>query len=245
MAKLAKKSKKLDQYDLAFKQTSLTGRAGETIRRVHPALIKIIMPDAVCGPWVPDEVLFGPDATAAVTSAIEAAQSKEAAEQRFAVRGAWHEWGECWKLLNKPMDHSDSSLHFRDVWAARAEEVQVATKLFVTKHIAAVGMTEGLYLHILHRHVADQIRRRGDLRVRQSQGLEHCHKIRKTIGVQATNRKPGQRLETMLTHTQVLAYLRRLQSESFYASEHARNKGSKLRRLAAKIERVNATMPRL
>ena len=131
------------------------------------------------------------------------------------------------------------------MWAARAKEVQEQMKKFVQAHIAAVGVTQGLYIHILHAHTHEQIAARGDLRVRQSQGLEHCHKVRKRIGCEATNRKPGERLTTMLGHVHIKAYLARLQSQSFFASDHEKKKAAKIRRLHAKIARVQASMPTL
>ena len=214
--KLAKKSKKLDQYDLSFKSSSFTGRGGEIIHRIRNPLIKIVMPDFECGPWVEDAILFGPDVAArdaAVKESTRAAKNGTAAKQRFALRIVWQAWGECWALLNKDMDDTDTP-DYEQVWAARAEETRLAMEDFVRKHVACMGITEGLYLHILHAHAHTQIKKWGSLKLRQSQGLEHCHKIRKRIGCEATNRKPGERLGTMLSHVQVSAYVDRLASQS-------------------------------
>jgi hypothetical protein len=60
--------------------------------------------------------------------------------------------------------------------------------------MAGVGVTQGLYLHIVHAHMPDEIEKWANLRKRQSQDLEHCHKIRKCWGCDATNRRPGQRM---------------------------------------------------
>ena len=243
--KLAKKSKKLDQYDLSFKSSSFTGRGGEIIHRIRDKLIIIVMPDTVCGPWMADDVLFGPDAAAvelAVKASIAAAPNTEAARQRFALRRVWHAWGECWALLNKDMDDDDQTT-YKQVWAVRAEEVRLAMEDFVRKHKVCMGVTEGLYLHILHAHAHEQIIKWGSLKVRQSQGLEHCHKIRKRIGCEATNRKPGQRLGTMMAHVHIKAWVDRLASQSFHASVHEQKKRSKLKRMMAKLARVEASMP--
>ena len=214
-------------------------------------MIKIVMPDSACGTWVPDEVLFGDEdkskaaQAAAIAAAFAAGKGENCAMQRFAVRIAWHQWEVCWQLLNKPMEYPPDScppyLLVQQIWDARALEVAAATSTFVTAHKAAIGSTEGLYLHMLHAHAAKQVRRWGDLRVRQSQGLEHSHANRKKTGLNATNRKRDQRLKTMLTFKHVLAALTRLDSVDFHANNHEKSKMQLMQRAHAKIERMMAT----
>ena len=79
------------------------------------------------------------------------------------------------------MDYSDTTKTHREVWAERADEVELLAHEYVKGWVASVGKTQGLYLHILLRHIPEEIRKWGDLRVRSSQGLEHCHKNRKRI----------------------------------------------------------------
>ena len=174
------------------------------------------MPDSECGPWIAKEVLFGEPAASAhaQADANKQARNEEAALRRIRVRFAWEAWGDCWVLLNAPLLYPDDDTvqHVRNT---RADEVEAMTADFVRKHVAAVGTTEGLYLHILHAHAHEQVRKWGDLRVRQTQGLEHCHKNRKQVGLNGTNRKKGQRIETMLTHKHVLAKIEREHSAGF------------------------------
>ena len=129
------------------------------------------------------------------------------------------------------MDYSDTTKTHREVWAERADEVELLAHEYVKGWVASVGKTQGLYLHILLRHIPEEIRKWGDLRVRSSQGLEHCHKNRKRIGLEATNRRKGQRLLTMMVHVTVLAHVRQQLGENQYATEHAKKKATKLRHL--------------
>jgi hypothetical protein len=71
----------------------------------------------------------------------------------------------------------------------RADEVQVLADRYRVAWCRAVGSTAGLYVHIMHEHLADQIRVVGDLRPYQSQGLEHLHSFRKLIARHLTNRQ--------------------------------------------------------
>jgi hypothetical protein len=96
------------------------------------------------------------------------------------------------------------------LWAARGLEVKAAGKVFVDAHVAACGATQGLYLHHAHCHVWVFVTIYGDLRLRQTQGLEHCHKIRKRNGCEATNRKKGERLEQLMKIRIVSDYLTRM-----------------------------------
>ena len=114
--------------------------------------------------------------------------------------------------------------------------------------MTAVGATQGLYLHVLVKHVPDQIRMFGDLNTRQTQGLEHCHYCRKQVGLHATNRKPGQRLATMLAFS-LLKRSAMIQDETLmcagkeellrhYKAEHAQ-------RCLSKLQRTDATLTKL
>ena len=94
-----------------------------------------------------------------------------------------------------------------------------------------------MYLHLLVAHFPSQIRMYGDMRVRQTQGLEHCHAIRKEIGRKATNRKKGQRLLTMLTHHVVRCTVRHQRSKHDRKLQDTRNKSHKLTRGLAKAKR--------
>lgn len=144
------------------------------------------------------------------------------------------------------MDYSDTTKTHREVWAERADEVELLAHEYVKGWVASVqGKTQGLYLHILPRHIPEEIRKWGDLRVRSSQGLEHCHKNRKRIGLEATNRRKGQRLLTMMVHVTVLAHVRQQLGENQYATEHAKKKATKLRHLQAKVERLEKKLAQL
>jgi hypothetical protein len=215
--------------------------------------------------------LFGEKEASAFAQreATKRAPNKEAALRRFRVRFAWQAWGTCWGLLNKPLEYPDIA-SVQDVRDARANEVKAATATFVKAHVAAVGVTEGLYLHILHAHAHQQVAKWGDLRVRQSQvsvcvivcvialvcvhlyvcscmsqGLEHCHKLRKQVGLNGTNRKQGQRLETMLAHKHVLAQIERTMSAGLHAALHTHKKNKQMKRMHAKVERGHALMVKL
>ena len=57
------------------------------------------------------------------------------------------------------------------------------------------------------------------------------------VGLNATNRKKGQRLKTMLTFKHVLAAIARTDSVDFHANRHEKAKMYMLQRAVAKIER--------
>ena len=194
------------------------------------------MPDSICGPWVHDEFLFGSTADDVKNGAEEKAANKIAAKQRHAVREAWYAWAVCWKLLNDKLTRPPG-ITIREVRNVRAVLFKAAADAFIRAHVAAVGTTEGLYLHILHAHVPDQIRKWGDLRLRQTQGLEHAHKIRKQIGLNASNRKPGQRIKTMMKHKTVWAAILRSEKEDYHAAVAAVKTRALLKRMHRKIMR--------
>jgi hypothetical protein len=96
----------------------------------------------------------------------------------------WTAYRAVWRLLNNDLDSTNPAAR-----AERADAVQVEADKFLDAWVRVVGKTQGLYIHYLHAHMADWVRELGDLRPYQSQGLEHCHSIRKMIARQLTNRK--------------------------------------------------------
>ena len=192
------------------------------------------MPNSSCGPWLADDVVFGANSGPVLREAESKASDYEAAKRRHHVRQAWYAWGVCWALLNKALVYTDERKQ-EDVRRERAELFKISVDAFVRAHVAAVGTTEGLYMHILHAHVPDQIIRWGDLRVRQTQGLEHAHKIRKQVGLNASNRKPGQRIKTMMQHKSVWAAILRSEKEDWHVVVAAAKKRALSRRLHRKI----------
>ena len=107
-------------------------------------------------------------------NACGTAWNEEASKQRDRVRRAWYRWELTWKKLNAPIDYSDTTKTHREVWAERADEVELLAHEYVKGWVASVGKTQGLYLHILLRHIPEEIRKWGDLRVRLSQGLHRA-----------------------------------------------------------------------
>ena len=194
------------------------------------------MPNSSCGPWLADDVVFGANSGEALRAAEAKASDYEAAQRRHHVRKAWYAWGVCWALLNKPLVYTDERKN-EDVREERAELFKKSADAFVRAHVAAVGTTEGLYMHILHAHVPDQIRRWGDLRPRQTQGLKHAHKIRKQVGLNASNRKKGQRIHTMMKHKSVWAAILRSEKEDYHVVVAAAKKRALLLRMHRKINK--------
>jgi hypothetical protein len=96
----------------------------------------------------------------------------------------WNVWRDLWRLLNNKVDSDDAGARNE-----RADEVQVLADKYRIAWCRAVGSTSGLYVHIMHEHLADQVRAVGDLRPYQSQGLEHLHSFRKLIARHLTNRQ--------------------------------------------------------
>jgi hypothetical protein len=96
----------------------------------------------------------------------------------------WDAWRELWRLLNNRVDSDNAEAR-----NTRADEVQVLADRYRVAWVRAVGSTAGLYVHIMHEHLADQVRAVGDLRPYQSQGLEHLHSFRKLIARHLTNRQ--------------------------------------------------------
>ena len=194
------------------------------------------MPNSICGPWLADELVFGANSGEARRGAESKAADPEAARRRHHTRQAWHAWGVCWALLNEPLVYTDDCKN-EDVREERAALFKVSVDAFVRAHVAAAGTTEGLYMHILHAHVPDQIRRWGDLRPRQTQGLEHAHKIRKQVGLNASNRKQGQRILTMLRHKSLWAAILRAEKEDYHVVVAAAKKRALMLRVHRKISK--------
>ena len=230
-------AKKVDKMNMEYTSFSFVGRDSEILTGAHTDLLKIIYPEAMTGPWLSESVAHGDDdASIAARSRAEAkSRNEEAHRQLLRARRAWHAWIKLFKVW-------DSDLTAGSTWSSRADEVKRLADIFAEKHVAACGATEGLYLHLIPAHVPDQIRKWGDMRRRESQGLEHCHSIRKTIGKMCSNKKKSQRMQTILTHVTIIDSLLREES-SRISSLHEKRKAAKLKRHYAKVKRLLATMP--
>jgi hypothetical protein len=106
-------------------------------------------------------------------------------ERVDAIKQAWTHWSEVvWPLINRlDMPRKEKAAQLR----------QEASKLLPLIRKAAANTTEHLYPHLLF-HLADQIERSEvDPYFKQTQGLEHRHKLRKKIHLLNTNfKKPGE-----------------------------------------------------
>jgi hypothetical protein len=201
--------KEVSNYDERLKNSGLGGKDAEFMMNARTPILQLMFPEDVCGHWIPDNVLFqSPEAFDVFYDAAERQDvfSCVAMQKSYNVRRAWFDWDCTWKLLTSKMPYPGevsamTDAHMRQVWATRADAVYVLAKRFISSWVEGVGNTQGLYLHIVVRHLPDQIRKFGDLRTRQTQGLEHCHYQRKVVGLHATNRKPGQRLATMMVYS--------------------------------------------
>ena len=202
-SKLTKtKGNEVGKYDERLKNSGLGGRDAEHVMNARNAILQMMFPEESCGHWIPDDILF--ESEAAFEEFYQEAENSDcstpAVRNALMVRRAWFMWDRTWKLLNSPMEIPDGLTleEVRQVWATRATAVEEYARSFLQSWVSAVGSTQGLYLHVLVRHIPEQIRKYGDLRCRQTQGLEHCHACRKEVGLHATNRKRGQRLKQML-----------------------------------------------
>jgi hypothetical protein len=208
-SKLTKtKGMEVGKYDERLKNSGLGGRDAEYVMNAYDSILMMMYPEKICGPWVPDDILFEDDDSfdAFYQHAERDTEfSSPAVKNALLVRRAWFMWDRTWKLLNSPMDFPKQQSYtleeVKKVWAQRASAVETYAIAFINSWVAAVGSTQGLYLHVLARHIPEQIRKYGDLRTRQTQGLEHCHHCRKEVGTHATNRKQGERLAQMLAHS--------------------------------------------
>ena len=177
-----------------------------------------------------------PEAIAARQASRNGAKKKETWRKLELSRWVWKRWKDLWLVLNSDPGPKSN-------WNAHADAVKVLADKFVLSYTDLHKASQGLYLHMLVAHIPGQIRIWGDLRLRQTQGLEHGHKLRKRIGLESTNRKRFARMKQVLTHVAVLAYLRRLRDRSTQAREHAAGLCVKEMRLKAKVLRLAATMP--
>ena len=121
------------------------------------------------------DVMFPPDMRA---------EDEDVAEEHARALLCWTTYRPLWRLLNNDF------VDVRDVQERkeRGDQVQKLADVFLDAWVKAVGYTQGLYLHMLHAHVADWVRDLGDLRPYASHGLEHAHSIRKLIARHLTNR---------------------------------------------------------
>ena len=230
-------------------------------------------PVETCGEWVTDDVLFDSEESfveyvklTSRTDGRPATYEPEAAKQLLLVRRVWYLWSVAWGVMNETPDYDEDD--YKQVWAdlgmcfflyrslyiylslvinvrlvSVGDRTEVAVHNFVKAWVAVVGATQGLYLHLLHAHLPDQIRAWGHLGRRQTQGLEHKHSERKEIGRRCTNRKPGQRALTMLTHSIVVGACRRADDGERHTFKKEQYKRAKFVRLTAKFKRFEALYP--
>jgi hypothetical protein len=234
-----KSKKKLDYANLEFKSFGMAGSDTELLTELSDEMLALVYRREDRGPWVPNSVLFGdtPAARKAFEEFRDAAEDSDCGEtfgQLCKARWLWKRWKDLWRALNQDPGETQAE------WNAHADRVQALANVYVDAHIDLCQHTEGLYLHLLWAHVPDMIRRFGDLRLRQTQGLEHRHKLRKRYGLEASNRRKGQRIKTILTHVAVVQYLSRLRANNLKAKEHAANVHVKLLRAKAKLARMAA-----
>ena len=167
-----------------------------------------------------------------------AARSKDAALQNFydGAMECWNLWEELWRVLNNAIDSTDATAR-----GARADEVQKLADAWLDAWVDVVGNTQGLYIHLLHAHLADWVRELGDLRPYQSQGLEHCHSVRKLIAKMLTNRqKYGKRSRTEQTLRFLLTaqHVRQQQRDNEDALEHLRKERAEQVKKEKRVKRV-------
>ena len=147
----------------------------------------------------------------------------------------WRLWREAWRLLNNRIGAGAGARE------ERARAVQIIADKWLAAWVTSVGNTQGLYVHLFHTHVADMIRLVGDLRPFQSQGLEHCHSIRKLVAKLMTNRhKFGKKSRTAqaLRHLTVGRWLRKFQRDDENASQHGMRERAKARKIMKRIAKV-------
>ena len=205
-------SKEVSHYDERLKNSGLGGRDAQFMMNAREAMLQLMYPESICGPWFPDKVLFRSQESfnmfyAAADAPTQTKYSAVAMQKCYKVRRVWFQWDRTWKLLSSKLDYGAGGIsgltkaEVQQVWDTRADNVYEHAKTFVSNWVSAVQATQGLYLHLVVRHVPDQIRKFGDMNSRQTQGLEHIHHYLKMVGAHATNRKQGQRMKTMLGHT--------------------------------------------
>jgi hypothetical protein len=240
------RSKEVSVYDERLKSSGMGGRDADFMLNARNAMMKLMFPVELCGPWHDDEVLFASkDSFNRFYAAATDQPNAKAIQKSYDVRRAWYQWDRTWSLLRSKLVYTAAvdtlpGDVIKQAWETRADAVFESAKVFVTCWIDAVGPTQGLYLHELVAHVPDQIRRFGDLGTRQTQGLEHCHARRKQVGFNATNRKEGQRLSTMMQHStikrkvmqddEVDSQVNKEESSKAYRQVHSRTRLAKMQR---------------
>jgi hypothetical protein len=255
-SKLTKtKGNEVGKYDERLKNSGLGGRDAEHVMNARDKILQMMFPEESCGPWIPDHLLFASEKSFDDfhEEAAHSDCSVPAVRNALMVRRAWFMWDRTWKLLNSPMEFPAKATleQVRQVWENRATAVEEYSRSFLCSWVGAVGSTQGLYLHVLVRHIPEQIRKYGDLRCRQTQGLEHCHHCRKEVGIHATNRKRGQRLQQMLAFSnvkraamqldEVAMIVLRAEQERVYKEKYAKEAVAKHQRFLAKREDMDTT----
>jgi hypothetical protein len=205
----ATSSKEVSHYDERLKNSGLGGKDAEFMMNARNAMLQLMYPESKCGPWYPDEIMFDSQESFAYfydEASKQTTFSSVAMQKCYDVRRLWRQWDRTWQLLRSKMDYGPGGIsaltrtQVQDVWNKRADKVYEHATTFVGYWVKAVQATQGVYLHMIVRHVPGQIRKFGDMNTRQTQGLEHCHHDLKEVGMHATNKKQGQRMPTMLTH---------------------------------------------
>ncbi len=104
-------------------------------------------------------------------------------EQVALFVNAWEQYEDIWSLLNNLDIPKDQ----------KATVLESKNSVFVVTWKKAFGSTPTLYLHLLVDHLPSQLRQFAiDLWFLQTEGLEHCNKIRKQFAQLMTNgHKPG------------------------------------------------------
>ena len=140
-------------------------------------------------------------------------------------------------MLNNAINTQDAAAR-----GTRADTVQKLADEWLGAWVTSVGNTQGLYIHLLHAHVADWVRELGDLRPYQSQGLEHCHSVRKLIAKMLTNRQKlgaHSRTEQTLRFLLTAAQVRRDQRNDQDAQEWAQKEETARLRKVKRVFEVN------
>ncbi len=172
-------------------------------------MLKLMYPGSKCGPWYPDEVMFDSPESFTLFYDQASKQTKYSAvamRKCYDVRRVWWQWDRTWQLLRSKMDYGPRGIsaltrtEVQQVWNARADNVYEHAKTFVGYWVTAVQATQGVYLHMIVKHVPGQLSRFGDMNTCHTQGLVPCHYELKAVGIHATTKKLVQRMPTMLIH---------------------------------------------
>lgn len=227
------KEKHLDKKKLSLNakqmpKVSFIGRDTETITTLSDHIMEIVHPKAV--------------------REEQSRKGKAALKQYERSMACWAAWKKVWRLLNTDLDSTSATAR-----ADRVSAVAEAGQHWLTTWLAAHKATQGLYIHLLVKHLPDLIREFGDLRPYQSQGLEHAHSRRKKIADRNTNKRTGESGRTAQAMGALIAddYCNKaarntieqgIQEARSKKLEHSRNK--RIVELAAKgIHKTAAPMP--